>query len=123
MGTGHSRARYAVPWGLLVLVLVVLAGPHGRLAGGSERLSGITAAAARTAVLPTAVHSTPHLVKAEPASSAALPLGTLAASLLLVLGGGWRARGRASQPIWGRLLAALRRGRSPPIEARSASPA
>lgn len=126
MGTGHSRVRYAVPWGLLILVLAVLAGPagqHGRLGGGSDRPSGIAVAAARTAVLPTAVHGTPHLVPADPASSVPLASGTLAASLLLVIGTGWLERGRASRALLERLLAALRRGRGPPIGARSTAPA
>jgi hypothetical protein len=127
MGTGHSRVRCAAPWALLVLVLAVLAGPHGphaRLGAASDRLSGVVAATARTTVLPSVVHGTPHLVPAEPASSAPLlPLGAVSASLLLVVGSGWLERGRWSLPLSGRLLAALRRGRAPPTGGRSTVPA
>jgi hypothetical protein len=123
METGHSRVRYVVPCGLLVLVLAVLTGPHGRLGGGSDGLGRVSVAATRMAVLPTATPGTAHLVRADPASSVPLPLGTLSASLLLLVGSAWLERGRTSLPIPGRLLAALRRGRSPPIEARSPAPA
>src|SRR3954453_7035363 len=122
MRTGHSRVRCVVFWGLLVLALAVLAGPHGQLGAGSARVGGMTVATARTAVLPTVVHSTPHLIRADPASSAPLPLGTLPVSLLLAAGALWFQRVRGALGLRERLLAALQRGRSPPVEARSSAP-
>jgi hypothetical protein len=119
MRTGRPRVRHVATWGLLVLVLAVLAGPHGSPGGGPNGLGRVTLTTARIAVLPSVAPSTPHLVQADPAWSAALPLGTLSALLLLVVASGWLERGRASLPMRRGLLRALRPGRSPPVEARS----
>jgi hypothetical protein len=123
MGTGRFRARVVVPGGLLLLVLAVLAGPHGGFGAGSDRLGGVAVATTRTAGLPAVVHGAPHLVRAELASSDALPLGTLAALVLVVVGSDGLERRRSSVPRWGRLLAALRRGRGPPMQAGSTAQA
>jgi hypothetical protein len=113
MRTGHLRTRYVVPVGLLALVLAVFGGPVRHLDGGPDRLSVLTAATLRVVAAPTAAHSTPHLVRSEPASTV-LPLAAIAGLAMLVAGGGWLEQARRSRPARDRLLAALRRGRSPP---------
>lgn len=123
MRTGDPRARSVAPWCLLVLLVAFLAGPAERLGTGPDRLDGVAVAAARTVVLPAVARSAPHLACAKPVAPEPLLAGTLAAALMLLVGAAWLARKQAALPVHGRLLTALRRGRSPPRAARSAAPA